>query len=180
MNLWHFCIFLDPEDLAFLMNHLKPIASHWRDFGLQLGMLDGELSTIEATPLLIPGGPVAFLREVLSKWLDRAPPFPTLTKLCGALRSHAVDKSRLALELEQHYQSRRTGLSAHACNVNHLLGASLLFWCINRRMKVGLVTEFWGHWYIVCLNISDCLLNKNYHVRKTRCTVNNGISHCGF
>ena len=127
------------------MNHLKPIASHWRALGLQLGMLYGELSTIEATPLLIPGGPVAFLREVLSQWLDHAPPYPTLTKLCGALRSHAVDQSRIALELEQQYQTLRTGLSAHACNVNHLLGASLLFWCINRRMKVGLVTESWGH-----------------------------------
>ena len=179
MNLWHFCIFLDPEDLAFLMNHLKPIASHWRALGLQLGMLYGELSTIEATPLLISGGPVAFLREVLSKWLDRAPPFPTLSMLCGALRSRAVDKSRLALELEQHYQSRRTGLFAHACNVNHLLGASLLFWCITEEWRWGWSQNL-GAIDIDCLNISDCLLNKNYHVRKTRCTVNNGISHCGF
>ena len=101
--------FLDPDELAFLMNHLQPIASHWRAVGLQLGLLYGEPSTIEATPLLIPGGPVAFLREVLSKWLDRAPPYPTLTKLCSALRSRAVDQSRIALELEQQYQTRRTG-----------------------------------------------------------------------
>ena len=111
------------------MNHLKPIASHWRALGLQLGMLYGELSTIAATPLLISGGPVAFLQEVLSKWIDCAPPFPTLTKLCSALRSCAVDQSRIALELEQQYQTRRTGLPAHACSVDHLLGASLLFWC---------------------------------------------------
>ena len=102
--------FLDPDDLAFLMNHLKPIASHWRALGLQLGMLYGELSTIADTPLLIPGGPVAFLQEVLTKWLDRAPPFPTLSKLCGALRSHAVDQSRIAFELEQQYQTQKTGL----------------------------------------------------------------------
>ena len=69
-----FCyFFLDPKDLAFLMNHLKPVASHWRALGLQLGMFYGELSTIAATPLLIPGGPVAFLQEVLSKWIDCAP-----------------------------------------------------------------------------------------------------------
>ena len=97
------------------MNHLKPIAGHWRALGLQLGMLYGELSTIAATPLLTPVGPVAYLQEVLSKWLDRAPPFPMLTMLCGALRSRAVDQSRIALELEQQYQTRRTGLSAHAC-----------------------------------------------------------------
>ena len=98
------------------MNHLKPIASHWRAVGLQLGLLYGELQVIAATPLLIPGAPVTYLQEVLSKWLDRAPPSPTLTKLCGALRSHAVDQSRIALELEQQYQTRRTGMSAYKCS----------------------------------------------------------------
>ena len=126
-------LFPGPKDLAFLMNHLKPIASHWRALGLQLGMLYGELSTIAATPLLTPVGPVAYLQEVLSQWLDRAPPFPTLTMLCGALRSCAVDQSRIALELEQQYQTRRTGLSAHACSVDHLLGARLSFWCITEE-----------------------------------------------
>ena len=99
----------DPDDLAFLMNHLQPIAGHWRAVGLQLGLLYGELGVIEATPLLIPGGPVAYLQEVLSRWLDRATPFPTLTKLCGALSSHAVNQSRIALELEQQYKTQRTG-----------------------------------------------------------------------
>ena len=96
------------------MNHLKPIANHWRAVGLQLGLLYGELGVIEATPLLIPGGPVAYLQEVLSRWLDRAPPFPTLKHLCGALRSQ--DQSRIALELQQQYQIRRAGLSAHAAS----------------------------------------------------------------
>ena len=40
-----------------------------------------------------------------------APPFPTLTKLCDSLRSRAVDQSRIALELEEQYQTLRTGLS---------------------------------------------------------------------
>ena len=104
---------LDPYDLALLMNHLKPIAGHWRAFGLQLGLLPGELDTIAATLLLIPGGPAAYLEEVLKRWLNRAPPYPTLTKLCDALRSHAVDQSRIALELEQQYQTRKAGLSAY-------------------------------------------------------------------
>ena len=94
------------------MNHLKPIASQWKAFGLQLGLSSGELDTIAATLLLIPGVPVAYLQEVLKRWLDRAPPFPTLTKLCDALRSSAVNQSRIALELQQQYQIRGTGLSA--------------------------------------------------------------------
>lgn len=106
----------DPGDLAFLMNHLQPISSHWKALGVQLGLLSGELDTIAATPLLIPGGPPAFLQAVLSKWLDRAPPFPTLTKLCDALTSRAVDQSRIALELEQQYPTWKTGLSAYKCS----------------------------------------------------------------
>ena len=106
------------------MSHLKPIANQWRAVGLQLGLLYGELGVIQdtgdlkaiaATPLLIPGGPVAYLREVLTRWLDRAPPFPTLTKLCDALRSRAVGQSRIALELEQQYQTRRTSLQKENC-----------------------------------------------------------------
>ena len=93
------------------MNHLQPVAIHWKAFGLQLGLLLGELNTIEATPLLIPGGPPAFLQEVLSRWLNRAPPFPTLAKLCSALRSRAVDQSRIALELEVQNRTQGTGLS---------------------------------------------------------------------
>ena len=95
------------------MNHLQPIAGHWKPFGLQLGLLPGELDTIAATPLLIPGGPAAYLQEVLKRWLNHALPFPTLSKLCDALRSHAMDQSRLALELEQQYQTQKAGLSAY-------------------------------------------------------------------
>ena len=124
----HHCILLsspDPDDLAFFMNHLQPIAGHWRAFGLQLGLSSGELNTIANTPLLIPGGPVAYLQEVLTKWMNRAPPYPTLTKLCGALRSHAVDQSRIALELEQQYLTRRTGLSAiYAGSDNQSIGVA--------------------------------------------------------
>ena len=95
------------------MNHLQPMASHWRAFGLQLGLLPGELDTIAATPLHTPGGPAAYLEAVLTRWMSRAPPLPTLSKLCDALRSRAVDQSRVALELEQDYQTQRTGLSPH-------------------------------------------------------------------
>ena len=89
------------------------MASRWKAFGLQLGLLSGDLDTIAATPLLIPGAPAAFLQEVLTRWMNRAPPLPTLSKLCDALRSHAVNQSRIALELEQDYQTQRTGLSPH-------------------------------------------------------------------
>ena len=105
---------LDPDDLAFLIEHLQPIASHWKSFGLQLGLLPGELDTIAATPLLIPGGPVAYLQEVLSRWLSRPPLFPTLKKLCDGLKSPTVDQSRIAQALEQQYPTQKAGLSSQA------------------------------------------------------------------
>lgn len=95
------------------MNHLQPIASHWKDLGLQLGLYLEELKTVEATPILIPGGPVAFLREILHKWLNFAPPSnaqPRLTKLCEALRSPSVKQNRVAHDLEQRYQAQNTGM----------------------------------------------------------------------
>ena len=95
------------------MDHLQPIAGHWRAFGLQLGLLPGELDIIAATPLLIPGGPVAYLQELLSRWLSRVSPFPTLTNLCAALRSQTVHQSRIAHALQRKYQTRRTGLCLH-------------------------------------------------------------------
>ena len=95
------------------MENLQLIANQWRAVGLQLGLSSIELDRIETTPILILGGPAAFLKEVLSKWLQRAPPPPTLTKLCVALNSHEVRQSRIAQELKQQYKTKRAGLSAH-------------------------------------------------------------------
>ena len=95
------------------MNYLRPIAGNWMELALQLGLVLEELKIIEATPLLIHGGPTAFLREVLHKWLNRVPPahtHPTLAKLCDALRSPAMNQVRVANNLEQTYQARSTGL----------------------------------------------------------------------
>ena len=95
------------------MNYLQPIAYCWKELGLQLGINFGELNVIEATRLLIPGGPAAFLQEILFRYLNFAPPshqHPTLEKLCKALRSRAIRQDRLAFDLEQEYQARSTGL----------------------------------------------------------------------
>ena len=102
----------DFRDLDFLKENLQPIANKWRAIGLQLGLSSEDLDRIETTPILIIGGPASFLEEVLSKWLDCAPPSPTLTKLCVALKSHEVRQSRMTQELKQHYKTKRTGSSA--------------------------------------------------------------------
>lgn len=94
------------------MNHLQPIASHWKDLGLQLGLNLEELNVIEAAPLHIVGGPIVYLREVLHKWLKGVPLLytRTLAELCEALRSSSVKEHRAAHDLEQQYLARSTGL----------------------------------------------------------------------
>ena len=107
----------DPHDLAFFMEQLLPVASDWKVLGLQLGLTLKELKAIESMPLLIPTGPAAFLQEMLHRWLNRAPPshpFPTITKLCDALRSCTVGEKRVAYDLEQQYQAQNKGLLAES------------------------------------------------------------------
>ena len=160
----------DPDDLAFLMNHLQPMASHWKAFGLQLGLLPGELDNIEATPLLMSGGPPAFLQEVLKRWMNRAPPFPTLSKLCDSLRSRAVHQSRIALELEQQYQTQRTGLSAHKPRTGSSLElpnlkpmhALHIYHCKN---KITVIANCLNYNYVTILPV----LFKEYGACKTIC-----------
>ena len=108
---------LDPHDLAFFMEQLQPVTNHWKDLGLQLGLTLKELNTVESMPLLIPDGLAAFLWEMLHGWLNQAPPshpFPSITKLCDALRSHTVGEERVAYDLEQLYQLHRKRLLAES------------------------------------------------------------------
>lgn len=106
------CLFPDTDDLAFILQCLQPTASQWKTLGLQLGLSPGKLDEIAVTPLLIPGGPIAYLQEVLTRWLNDAPS-PTLNKLCGALRSPTVEQNRIAHELEKTYLTQKVGLSTH-------------------------------------------------------------------
>lgn len=99
------------------MEHLQPCANVWNQLGLQLGLQSAELKSIESMPLLIPCGSAAFLQEMMYRWLNQAPPshpFPTITKLCIALRSCAVRQERVAYEIEHQYRAQSSGLSA--CN----------------------------------------------------------------
>ena len=99
-------IVLTEEDLAILLDWLKPATPQWKAVGLALGFLDHELTIIERTPLLIPEGLTGYFREMLSQWLKWAPPnhsWPTLKALQPALQScgHeglAVQLTRLFLK----------------------------------------------------------------------------------
>jgi len=60
--LFEFLSHVDPNDLSSLMEQLRPVTSSWKSLGLGLGLTMGELNEVEGMPLLIPGGPAAFLQ----------------------------------------------------------------------------------------------------------------------
>lgn len=111
--LFEFLSHVDFNDLSSLMEQLRPVTSSWKFLGLGLGLTMGELNEIEGMPLLIPGGPAAFLQEMLHRWLKRAPPFPTISVLCDALRRSTVGEGRVAYNLEQRYLAQKAGFSCH-------------------------------------------------------------------
>ena len=89
-------------DLQVLLDLTGKAAPEWKGVGLQLGFLANELYEIESKPLLLPGGSTAYYCELLSRWLDWAPPnhpFPTVSALAAALRK--IGKERTAYELEK-------------------------------------------------------------------------------
>ena len=68
----------------------------------------GELDVIESSPLNIAGGPNACLNDLLTRWLNWAPPkpWPTLGRLVEALRMDMVGEFRLAYDLENKFRGK--------------------------------------------------------------------------
>ena len=84
---------LSSRNLPSLLHQLSEIVTRWRDIGSHLGFTEGELNTIQASPLLLSDGPRGWLREILSQWLEWGPgdgrgttDFATLEGLKHALR----------------------------------------------------------------------------------------------
>ena len=64
---------ISESHLPLLLSKLNNHACRWRDIGMHLGFLHGELDNIQAKPLLLNEGPKAWLREMLGEWLQWAP-----------------------------------------------------------------------------------------------------------
>ena len=80
------------KHLSGLFQQLKKHAFKWREIGMHLGFLPGELSTIEGRPSLIQGAPVSYLGALLEESIQWAPgdsrgstSFTTLDSLKAAL-----------------------------------------------------------------------------------------------
>ena len=96
---------LDTEDLATLLELTRNAARQWVDIGLSLHFDKSELDEIQSHPLLIVEGVPGFFREMISRWLKRAPPnhgFPTIDDLVSALQS--AGEENVAYNLEHHHE----------------------------------------------------------------------------
>ena len=83
---------LTERDIPCLLRQLKKHASKWREIGINLEFLPGELSNIAARPNLSEGAPVSLLGALLEEWIQWAPgdsrgstDFATLESLKTAL-----------------------------------------------------------------------------------------------
>ena len=88
--------------MQLLFELAESAVAKWREMGLALHFSNDELDEIH----LCAGGPRSCFIELLSRWLQRAPPkhlLPTVEILCEALRSSLVGRERTAYDIEQHF-----------------------------------------------------------------------------
>ena len=98
---------LYPRDLHRVLNVVGRAAAKWRPIGTALQFDFHVLDIIATKPDNIARGAEACFSDLLSRWLNWAPPckaWPTLDSLVAALRSETVEEYRLALELEQTFK----------------------------------------------------------------------------
>ena len=94
---------LSEGDFTGIMDILRPHSFKWKAIGQGLGFTSPELSTIEATPLLITGAPASFLSALLGGWMQWAPGDARGSKDYATLQSlrTAVSKAGLGVVAEQ-------------------------------------------------------------------------------
>ena len=56
-----------------LIKQLKKHASKWKEIGIHVGFLPGELNNIESRPNLTSGAPLSWFMAMLEDWIQWAP-----------------------------------------------------------------------------------------------------------
>ena len=85
--------------MKLLINH----SYKWRNIGLALGFTHPELNLIEHNPILMFNAPSSYLVALLGQFVEWPNEdhenYPTLKKLCEALRSSIVGLGALAIKV---------------------------------------------------------------------------------
>ena len=111
---------LTAQDLYILTSIMKPAAPQWQAIGGTLGFLYSDLTIIQQSPLLIPEGSTGYMRQMLSQWLNWAPPnhpWPTLEALEAALQSSGSES--LAFQLKSLFVQGMNGSTSFVIRSLH-------------------------------------------------------------
>ena len=107
------------KDIPRLLRQLKKHASKWREIGVNLEFLPGELSNIAAHPNLSEGAPVSFLGALLEEWMQWAPgdsrhsiDFATFESLKTALSDSGLGAAAHDLVVRMQEPTLRAGLKS--------------------------------------------------------------------
>ena len=117
---------LTAQDLHILTSIMKAAAPQWQAIGGALGFLYSDLTIIQNTPMLIPQAPQSYFREMLSQWLNWAPPnhsWPTLEALETALRSSGSES--LAFQLRSLFLQQKGSASLNTLDQIYLYSPKL-------------------------------------------------------
>ena len=117
---------LTAQDLYILTSIMKPAAPHWQAIGGALGILPSDLTIIQQSPLLTPEGPTGYMRQMLSQWLNWAPPnhsWPTLEALEMALRRSGQEN--LAFQLRSLFLQQKGSASLNTLHQIYLYSPML-------------------------------------------------------
>ena len=89
---------LTNEDLPVLQDRLDEVAYQWHPMGIQLRFTPGVLSGIEAA---VHGNVQSCLQELLTQWLQRKQPPPTLQSLIDVVGDPPIANQVLAEQLRR-------------------------------------------------------------------------------
>ena len=99
---------------------MKPAAPQWQAIGDALGFSYSDLTIIQNTPMLIPQAPQSYFREMLSQWLNWAPPnhpWPTIEALGAALQCSGSES--LAFQLKSLFVQGMNGSTSFVIKTLH-------------------------------------------------------------
>ena len=109
-------VILTMDDLPVLVTKLKDVAGKWNPLGVQLNFTPGTLSGF---PPAVQADPIRALQELLTRWLERINPPPTLESLAEAVGGPVIGNELLARTLLQQKAgfpsllAERTGIATY-------------------------------------------------------------------
>ena len=96
------------NDLKFVRSAIWEARSKWMDIGIELSLKKSDLDALEETD----GGNVGkCFTEMISLWLNKTNPLPSLSTLVAALKEQAVGFEQLADQLEKKWSERNAAKS---------------------------------------------------------------------